>query len=202
MTQFTTDPLKAAKALAKVLADNEGRETEARWKLAWTALFVADRAAMATAIENQHGKTIANAFRNASTIVKAMAAGYGGELPPDEVREHVERWAPKTWQQCTAKVIRPIAEAGELMNTDPTVLRKQLEEEKAAPSEEEDSPQGETAELPKELIMATLTVEDLANGVIAIASREPQWDGMDGKQRQTLITNILGEVATTAIAKV
>ena len=201
MTQFTTDPLKAAKALAKVLTENDGRETAARWKLAWTALFVADRAAMATAIEDQHGKTIANAFRNASTIVKAMAAGYGGELPPDEVREHVERWAPKTWQQCTAKAIRPIAEAGQLMDTDPTVLRKQLEEEKAAETVE-DSSQGENPELPKELIMATLTVEDLANGVIAIASREPQWDGMDGKQRQTLITNILGEVAATAIAKV
>ena len=154
---------------------------------------------MATAIEDQHGKTIANAFRNASTIVKAMASGYGGELPPDEVRAHVEQWAPKTWQQCTAKAIRPIAEAGQLMDTDPTQLRKQLEEEKAAPTGD-DSPQGET-EIPKQLLMATLTVDDLANGVIAIASREPLWDGMDSKQRQQLITNILREVAATAIAK-
>ncbi len=201
MTQFTTDPLKAAKALAKVLTENDGRETAARWKLAWTAVFVADRAAMATAIEKAHGKTIANAFRNSATVTKAMAAGYGGELPPDEVRAHVEEWAPKTWQQLTQKVIRPIAEAGQLMDTDPTVLRKQLEDEKDGPSEE-DSPQGETPEMPKELIMATLNVDDLANGVIAIASREPLWDGMDGKQRQQLITNILGEVAATAMAKV
>ena len=30
MTPFTTDPLKAAKALAKVLTENDGRETAAR----------------------------------------------------------------------------------------------------------------------------------------------------------------------------
>ena len=56
--------------------------------------------------------------------------------------------------------------------------------------------------MPKQLFMATLSTDDLANGVIAIASREPQWDGMSAKQRTTLITNILGEVAATATAKV
>lgn len=201
MPNVTTDPLKAAKALAAVLAENDAQEAEARWGLAWTAVFVADRAAMANAIEEAHGKTIANAFRNSATVTKAMAAGYGGELPPDEVRQHVERWAPKTWQQLTAKVIRPIAEAGDLMTVDPTVIRKQLDEEKAAESSK-DSPQGENPEIPKQLLMATLSIDDLANGVIAIASREPQWDGMSAKQRTTLITNILGEVAATATAKV
>ena len=200
MPNITTDPLKAAKALAAVLAENDAHEAEARWSLAWTAVFVADRAAMATAIEDAHGKKIANAFRNTATVTKAMAAGYGGELPPDDVRRHVEQWAPKTWQQLTAKVIRPIAEAGDLTAVDPTVLRKQLDDEKAAESVG-DSPEGETPEIPKDLVMATLTVDDLANGVIAIASREPQWDGMDGKQRTTLITNLLGDVAATATAK-
>ena len=201
MPNITTDPLKAAKALAAVLAENDAHEAEARWSLAWTAVFVADRAAMATAIEDAHGKKIANAFRNTATVTKAMAAGYGGELPPDDVRRHVDQWAPKPWQQLTAKGIRPSAEAGDLTAVDPTVLRKQLDDEKAAESVG-DSPEGETPEIPKDLVMATLTVDDLANGVITIASREPQWDGMDGKQRTTLITNILGEVAATATAKV
>lgn len=203
MPAITTDPLKAAKLLADVLSKNGEREVAARWKLAWTVLFVADRAAMANAIEEQHGKTIANAFRNSATVVKAMAAGYGGEMPPDDVREHVERWAPKTWQQCTAGPIRVAAENGTLIDTDPTVLRREVEAAKdAAKQAEGDSPQGESPPLPKELVTATMTCDDLANAVLVIASREPQWGGLSAKQQQQVTTNILGEVAALASAKI
>ena len=143
MPDITTDPLKAAKDLAGVLEQNAKGEKAARWKLAWTTLYCADGAAMAATIDQKYGSTVANAFRDARTAVKAIAHGYGGELPPDHVREHCEQWAPKTWQQLTAKVIRPLSFAGEIPNTDPTVLRKQLDEEKAAAKQTEaDSPQG------------------------------------------------------------
>lgn len=199
MPNVTTDPLKAAKALAQCIADNDAREVSARWKLAWTVLFVADRAAMAAAIEEQHGKRIANAFRNSATVVKAMAAGYDGEMPPADVVAHVEQWAPKTWQQCTAKPIREAAVGGTLIEMDPREVRREMEEAKAAESSGDDSPQGESPEMPKELIIGTMTIGDIARAVVAIASREPQWDGMDGKQRQTFVTNVLGEVATASL---
>ena len=143
--QIESRVLKAAKALEDVLNKNSSREYKARWALAWTAALVPDRAAMIKRLEGEYsengnvpisevGKKVVSAFRNDITVTKAMAAGYGGELPPEDVRRYVEQWAPKTWQQLTAKVITPIAEAGDLANVDPGELRKQLTDAKARPA--------------------------------------------------------------------
>ena len=193
MTVITIDPMVAARDLFTLRGMHAVEEIGLRWVLAWSALFVTDRSAMAKAIAAETDTTVANAFRNASTATLAMSKGFDGGMPDDATRAHVEQWSPKTWQQIGAKVISAAAIDGTLCDLDPTAVRAEQDEAKASVS----SPSGEVTDLAA-APMASL--DQIANAIYAVLSREPQWEGMSVKNRATLSAGVIDDL-TARVAK-